>query len=149
VADEYGPSVYEFDRLGRFVHAFEVPANLIPKPGGINIDYVSGRNPDPPGGQQSGLGRQDNRGYEGLAISPDSKKLYAVLQHPLINEGPTTNASDNDGRDGRHVRMVVFDNDPSSGTYRNSIAQYAYQLELQDDIAQRILDAGGTATKAW
>jgi hypothetical protein len=134
VADEYGPSVYEFNRRGELVGVFETPANLVPKVG-INTDYVADRD--------AGLnrGRQDNRGFEGLAITPNGKKLYAVLQDPLVNE-PTPN----NGRNGQNLRIVVFDNVPTSPTYGTSVAQYAYQLELQADVKQRILDAGGTAT---
>ena len=140
VADEYGPSLYEFSRTGRLIAEFETPDNLIPRPAGI-LDYVAGRD-----GGSSGSGRQDNRGYEGLAISPDGKRLFAVLQDPLLDEGPHTDATDNDGRDGRNVRIVVFDNDWWSPNYRRSIAQYAYQLEPQADIRARILAAGGTAS---
>src|SRR5262249_53581467 len=31
VSDEYGPSLYEFNRNGQFVRAFTTPANLIPR----------------------------------------------------------------------------------------------------------------------
>lgn len=82
-------------------------------------------------------GRQDNRGFEGLAVTPDGKKLFAVLQDPLFNEG---------GRDGRNVRIVVFHNDRHGASYGKSIAQYAYPLELQANVRQRILDAGGQAS---
>ncbi len=86
-------------------------------------------------------GRQDNRGFEGLAVTPDGKTLLAVLQDPLVNEpGP------NNGRNGRIVRVVVFDNDQHSPTDTTSTAEYAYELELQADIRARILAAGGTAT---
>lgn len=143
VADEYGPAVYEFGRSGKLIGVFAKPANLIPRPAGA-LDYVTGRD-----GGASGSGRQDNRGYEGLAISPDGKKLFAVLQDPLLDEGPRGNASDatdNDGRDGRNVRIIVYDNNWWSPTYRTSIAQYAYQLEPQLAIRNRILADGGTAT---
>ena len=143
IADEYGPSLYEFSRSGRLIGIFEVPQNLVPKPAGT-LDYVAGRV-----GSASGSGRQDNRGYEGLAISPDGQRLFAVLQDPLLDEGPHADASDmtdNDGRDGRNVRIVVFDNVWWSPQYRRSIAQYVYQLEPQSAIAGRILAAGGTAT---
>lgn len=134
VSDEYGPSIYEFNRHGRLLRVFETPANLVPKVGGA-VNYVADRD----GGLNAG--RQDNRGYEGLAATPDGKKLFAVLQDPLVNEpGP------NNGRNGRVVRIVVFDNARLSPTYRTSIAQYAYQLEEQAAVAQRILDAGGVAT---
>ena len=85
-------------------------------------------------------GRQDNRGYEGLAVTPDGKRLYAVLQDPLVNEPPPNN-----GRNGRNLRIVVFDNDRHSPKFGTSIAQFAYQLELQADVAARIIAAGGTA----
>src|SRR5262249_29497405 len=97
VSDEYGPSVYLFDRRGRLLKKFETPDNLKPRlADGTSLDYVSDR-----GVLRSG--RQDNRGFEGIAISPDGRRLYAVLQDPLVNEpGP------NNGRDGRNVRVVVF-----------------------------------------
>jgi hypothetical protein len=44
------------------------------------------------------------------------------------------------------VRIVVFDNDHRRPTYGTSIAQYAYQLEPQADVAARITSAGGVAT---
>ncbi len=139
VADEYGPSLYEFDRKGRLVRIFEVPDNLVPKVDG-NVNYVALRDacttpPVPPLPPLCGAnaGRQDNRGYEGLAISPDGKKLYAVLQDPLIDEpGP------NNGRMSRNVRIVIYDNDRWSLTYGTSIGQLVYQLEPQADVAARI-----------
>lgn len=135
VSDEYGPSLYIFDRRGRLLKAFETPANLKPKlADGTTLDYVSDRG-------ALRFGRQDNRGFEGIAITPDGSRIYAVLQDPLVNEpGP------NNGRDGRNVRVVVFDNNFWSATYGKSIAQYAYQLELQADVRARILAAGGAAT---
>src|SRR5262245_33068471 len=142
IADEYGPSVYEFDRRGRLIAQFHTPDELLPKPLGV-LDFVAVRD-----GNVSGSGRQDNRGFEGLAVSPDGKRLFAVLQDPLLDEGPhgATDTTDNDGRDGRNVRIVVFDNDRRSRTYRESIAQFAYQLEPQAAIRARITAQGGTAS---
>jgi hypothetical protein len=143
IADEYGPAVYEFSRTGRLIGLFETPAELVPRPLGA-LDYVAARD-----GAASGAGRQDNRGFEGLAISPDGSRLFAVLQDPLLDEGPrgsASDATDNDGRDGRNVRIVVFDNVRWSRTYRKSVAQYVYQLEPQAAIRARIAAAGGTAT---
>ncbi|MGH8537099.1 MAG: esterase-like activity of phytase family protein [Gammaproteobacteria bacterium] len=135
VSDEYGPSVYVFNRRGRLRKVFETPANLVPKlADGMTRDYVSDR-------AVLRFGRQDNRGFEGLAITPDGKRLVGVLQDPLVNEpGP------NNGRDGRNVRIVVFDNDRRSPSYGTAIAQHVYQLEKQADIAARIIADGGTAT---
>lgn len=139
VSDEYGPSLYEFDRKGRLTFVFETPANLIPKLGGI-ANYVAVRD-DCSATIPDCEGRQDNRGFEGIAITPDGKKLYAVLQDPLVNEpGPR------DGRNGRNVRIVEFDNDHHSPTFGTAIAQYAYPLEAQASVAGRIVAAGGTAS---
>lgn len=128
VSDEYGPSVYEFNRRGELLKVYATPDNLKPRLATGALDYVQGRS-------ATGVffGRQDNRGFEGLAMTPDGKRILAVLQDPLINEpGP------NNGRDGRNVRIVAFDSDPKSSRYGNSIAQYVYQLERQADIAARI-----------
>jgi hypothetical protein len=142
ISDEYGPSVYEFDRGGVLVGMFATPAELMPRPAGA-LDYVAG-----PDSAASGLGRQDNRGFEGLAVSPDGTRLFAALQDPLIDEGPIADVTDvtgNAGWHGRGVRIVVFDNDSSSPGYRQSVAQYVYQLEPQLAIRNRILAAGGSA----
>ncbi len=121
VSDEYGPSVYEFDPAGNFIRAFTTPANLIPKKLDNSTDYVAGR-PD------ITKGRQDNRGFEGLTISPDGTKAYAIMQDPLVDEG-----AQNDGRRSRNLRIVEFD--IATGT---ATKQVAYRLESVDDINARI-----------
>lgn len=129
VSDEYGPSVYEFElielpdgtREARFVRAFTPPTNLLPFAGTL-LDFVNGR----------GIltaGRQDNRGYEGLTISPDGSKLYGILQDPLINEGPTAG----EGRRSRNVRIVEYDVETGLST-----RQFVYQLETLAAINARI-----------
>lgn len=112
VADEYGPSVYEFAPNGRFLRAFATPDNLLPRNAQGALDYVGDR-------KQVVSGRQDNRGFEGLTFNASGDKLYAVMQDPLVHEG-----SNHDGRRSRNVRIVEFD--ARSGRSR---AQYVYQLE--------------------
>jgi hypothetical protein len=124
VSDEYGPSVYEFTPTGSFVRAFVIPDNIIPK-AGSTLNYVDGRS-------TITSGRQDNRGFEGLTISPDGKKLFAMLQAPLVNEGVDNNGK-NDGRYSRNLRLVEFDIATGEST-----AQYIYQLESLTDINDRI-----------
>lgn len=70
VSDEYGPSLYEFDRKGRLIFVFETPANLVPRLNGT-ASYVAVR--DDCAAPNTCLGRQDNRGFEGLAIGPRLK----------------------------------------------------------------------------
>lgn len=151
VADEYGPSVYVFDRQGRLKRIFDVPGNLVPFVN-TTVNYVALRDacgaagsPLPPLCGANG-GRQDNRGYEGLAVSPDGKTLYAVLQDPLIDE---TGANTNNGRNSRNVRIIVFDNDHASPGYGTSLEQLVYQLEPQAAVAARInaqIPGNATAT---
>jgi hypothetical protein len=137
VSDEYGPSVYEFRpvRVGdeveaRFVRAFAVPDNLLPRQADGALNFVDGRG-------TIATGRQDNRGFEGLTVSPDGRKVYAALQDPLVNEG-----SMDDGRRSRNVRIVEFD--AATG---QSTAQYVYRLENRDDINARVPGAPFGATQ--
>ena len=119
VSDEYGPSVYEFLPDGGFVRAFTPPANILPRNSTGALDFS---------GTTLANGRQDNRGFEGLTVSPDGTKAYAILQDPLVNEGDS-----NDGRRSRNLRIVQFD--MATGT---ATGQYIYQLEALADINGRI-----------
>lgn len=125
VSDEYGPSINEFDSTGKLVRSFATPANLIPKTSSGTTNYVDGR-------PTITSGRQDNRGFEGLTLSPDGKTAYAILQDPLVNEGRANNGN-NDGRFSRNVRIVAFD--VATG---ESTGQYIYQLEALADINDRV-----------
>jgi hypothetical protein len=108
VSDEYGPSLYEFRRDGTLVRAFKTPENLKPTnaDGSYNFDVDGGA---------TGTGRRTNRGFEGLAISPDGAFVYAMLQSAMVNEG---------GGDGFCNRIVKFDT--ATG---NAVAQFAYQMD--------------------
>lgn len=124
VSDEYGPSVYEFTAAGQFVRAFETPANLLPR-AGSTPNFTDGR-------PTITAGRQDNRGYEGLTVTPDGRTAYAVLQDPLVNEGANPSNGAADGRFSRNVRIVAFD--VATG---QSTGQFIYQLESLADLNGR------------
>lgn len=110
VSDEYGPSVYEFSRSGQLVRQYTVPDNLVPRTGST-VDYTSA----PP---TLTSGREPNRGFEGLAISPDGRYAYAVLQNGTIQDGWTSSAR------GTYTRIVKFDT--ATGL---AVGQFAYKLE--------------------
>jgi hypothetical protein len=109
VSDEYGPSVYEFDRTGALVRTFNTPAGLVPR------DSVSGVPSYGADSATNPAGKRNNRGFEGLAISPDGQYTYAMLQSAMLDEG---------GSSGTLNRIVKFDN--STG---DAVAQYAYQMK--------------------
>lgn len=107
VSDEYGPSLYEFNRAGQRVMTYTTPANLIPR----NAANVPNFADD----TSNVAGRRSNRGFEGLAISPNGQYAYAMLQSAMLDEG---------GSNGTINRIVKFDT--STG---QAVAQYAYQMD--------------------
>jgi hypothetical protein len=108
VSDEYGPSLYEFNRRGKRVRTFTTPVNLIPRNAATNTpNYASDTG--------NTAGKRTNRGFEGLAISPDGAYVYAMLQSAMLDEG---------GGDGVCNRIVKFDTETG-----DAVAQYAYQMK--------------------
>ncbi len=110
VSDEYGPSLYEFNRSGQLVRQYTTPADLVPK-AGTAVDYNSA----PPALTS---GREPNRGFEGLAISPDGRYAYAVLQNGTIQDGWSSSSR------GIYTRIVEFDTQTGA-----AVAQFAYRLD--------------------
>jgi hypothetical protein len=108
ISDEYGPSLYEINGAGRLVRAYETPANLLPRnavTGAVNYASDAGNT----------AGKRTNRGFEGLAISPDGRFAFAMLQSAMLDEG---------GADGVFNRIVKFDTHTG-----RALAQYAYRME--------------------
>jgi hypothetical protein len=77
ISDEYGPYVFEFDRQGHLKRRIPIPAKF----------FISNPNADP-NQELTGntAGRQANRGMEGLAISPDGRTLFGMMQNALIQD---------------------------------------------------------------
>lgn len=75
ISDEYGPSVYQFDRrTGRRLKAFALPAKF-------GVAHLS-----PSGAAEiagNDAGRTANKGMESLAITPDGKMLVGIMQAAL------------------------------------------------------------------
>lgn len=91
ISDEYGPYVYAFDGNGKRLAILPVPARFQAQHPHADPKVELALNK---------TGRLPNKGMEGLAITPDGKKLLAMMQSPLIQDG---------GRDGRHVRILEID----------------------------------------
>jgi hypothetical protein len=109
ISDEYGPYLYVFDRSsGARLHAIKLPARLaVAHKSSVGATEISGNT----------TGRVANKGMEGLAISPDGRKLFGFMQSPLIEDG---------GDGGRANRIIVIDLETES------VHQYAYDNYLAD-----------------
>jgi hypothetical protein len=71
MGEEFGPWIVHFDRTGRLL---EAP---------FGIDVKSPNNPFL--GNQSAT-QPNSRGFEGMAMSPNGKYLYAALEGPKVND---------------------------------------------------------------
>ena len=94
VSDEYAAGIYLFDKTGKLVSAIQtVPALLPFKNHALN--YGAEKAPD--------QGRRNNQGLEALTISPDGKRLIAVLQSATMQDSGSNNATRN------NTRVLVYD----------------------------------------
>jgi hypothetical protein len=89
VSDEYGPCVYHYTADGTLLGVIQPPQAFIPMRDGK--ENFSSNNP-PAGGKgpaskDPSIGRQNNQGFEGLAMSADGKQLFVLLQSATIQDG--------------------------------------------------------------
>jgi hypothetical protein len=109
ISDEYGPSVYEFDRLtGERTRVFALPPKFA-------VSNLSAKGADEIS-TNTAAGRITNKGMEGLAITPDGRTLVGAMQSPLAQDGGDVA--------GGVTRIVTID--IRTGTTH----EYAYQLDL-------------------
>ena len=108
IADEYGPSLVEFNRSGVEVRRFTPPANIVPR------NAASGT-PNFASDAGNTAGRASNRGFEGLAISPDGRFAYATLQSAMLDDGAGA---------GQFTRIIKYD--MATGA---AVGQFAYRFE--------------------
>ncbi|MBM4021237.1 MAG: esterase-like activity of phytase family protein [Planctomycetes bacterium] len=119
IAEEYRPSLVQVSVEGR-VQRRHVPANdTLP---GADAEVIA----DLPAAYGD---RRDNRGFEGLALSSDGRRLYLLLQSPL--EHPCQRSAATTG----NVRILVCD--AVTGT---PVAEHVYRLG--DPLAQGWADRG-------
>lgn len=85
---------------GTYRGEFTVPAGLA-----FSADTTSGPRP--------------NGVLEGLSLTPDGRYLFAAMEYPLYQDGPTADESTTG-----QIRITKFDVDT-----RKAVAQYAYQVD--------------------
>jgi hypothetical protein len=96
IGDEYGGYVYYFDSQKRIVAAIVPPPAMVPHLPLGNPFYGGAPNPL--------NGRRPNQGIEGVALSPDGTRLFALLQSGTMQD---SDSSANQTR--RNTRLLVYD----------------------------------------
>ncbi len=117
ISDEYGPYVYEFDRLtGMRLRSFQLPSSF----------FVT--NLSPVGNTEiadNTVGRTANKGMEGLAITPDGRTLVGIMQNALIQDANEGGAAKN------LLRIVTMDIGCGCTTH-----QFAYLLTTGSGVSE-------------
>lgn len=126
LSEEYGPSIYYFNAQGRLLASLPVPDALIPRDRDGKIIFTSASSSITPSVNPAVTGRRENQGLEGLSISPDGKKLFALLQSGALQDL----TSDQTSR--RNTRLIVYDISQSA-TPNTWAAEYALQLPTFKD----------------
>ena len=121
ISDEYGPAVREFDDSGTLARRFAIPSRF-------TIAHPSKEPTEENAGNTTG--RQANGGMEGLAISPDGKKLFAMMQRPLLQDSRL-------GDDGKRIGLFnrLLEIDVASGKTR----EFVYPLDKSSNGVSEIL----------
>jgi len=134
VSEEYGPYIYHYTSWGLRIGAIRPPAAFIPMRLNAQNQLVENfsadsppigvtYNPDP-GNPVSG--RQNNQGFEGLAMSPDRRTLFVLLQSALIQDTDPANIKTTR----RNTRLLAYD---VSHLLPRLIGEWVVQLPLYQD----------------
>ena len=115
ISDEYGPYVRQFDReTGTLIKTFTLPINL-------NVSTLSSMGKTETSSNSSG--RTDNKGMEGLAITPDGKTLVGIMQAALIQDAA-------DKATKKMVRIVTID------IATGATKEYGYMLTAGSGVSE-------------
>jgi len=124
ISDEYGPYVYEFDRLtGARLRSFQFPTCTAPTPSCFFVSTLSSMGAVEIADNTEG--RVANKGMEGLAITPDGKTLVGIMQNALIQDAAEGKAQ------GSLLRIVTFDIASGKATH-----QYGYLLTTGTGVSE-------------
>jgi hypothetical protein len=113
VSDEYAAGIYLFDRTGRQIGAIQAPPALLP----IRKDQLDFTSETPPA-----TGRRNNQGLEALSVSPDGKRLIAILQSATVQDTAGSDAATRN-----NTRILVYDISRTR-TPKAPIGHYVLQL---------------------
>ena len=141
VSDEYGPYIYHFNAAGRMIGAIRPPDAIVPmrKDGNGLAENFSADSPPVGAGKKTKSlgnpfsGRQNNQGFEGVAISADRHTLYAILQSAAVQDTDPANVKTTR----RYIRLVAYD----ISARPRLIHEYVVPLPFYDDGGKRAVAA--------
>lgn len=128
ISDEYGPFIYHVDRKGLLLETLTPPAALMPREGntfGSRVNDFSASAITDGTTSRPNSGRNDNRGLEGVTVTPDETRLIAVLQSPTIQDSGSGGTQRNTAI---NTRILYFDIVDGSSTQGKVVEEYVYQL---------------------
>jgi len=124
ISDEYGPYVYQFDRLtGLRLRSFQFPPCTSTSPSCFFVSTLSSMGATEIAGNS--VGRVANKGMEGLAITPDGRTLVGIMQNALIQDAAEGKAQS------KLLRIVTFDIASGRATH-----QYGYLLTAGSGVSE-------------
>jgi hypothetical protein len=118
IGDEYGANIYYFNSAKEIISAIVPPPAFQPHaPVGVpNFTSVTSTNAPLDG-------RRNNQGFEGVSLSPDGTRLFALLQSACIQDSVQ---SVND-QNAKNTRLLIYDVS-GNPTPANPIAEYVLTL---------------------
>jgi hypothetical protein len=119
VSDEYGTYIARFNSSKQFTKLIQLPGAAQPNRPATTLNFDSVSAPT--------NGRRNNQGLEGLAVSPDNKRLLALLQSATVQD---TSGSQQQTR--YNARLFVYDIEASNLENPVLIGEYVVQLPRYD-----------------
>ncbi|MFY8142415.1 MAG: esterase-like activity of phytase family protein [Caulobacter sp.] len=115
VSDEYAAAIYRFDASGKAIGMIPPVAAVAPMKAG---------QPHPSGASPTETGRRANQGLEGLSLTPDGKRLVALLQSATLQDSV-------EGKDETRANTRLFIYDVSTKAAPTTpLAHYVVQLPV-------------------
>ena len=119
VSDEYGTYIARFDSSKQITNIVQLPASARP------TNALPGAAPN--FGATNTLGRNANQGLEGLSVSPDGTRLFALMQSALVQDATSSQQTR------LNTRLFVYDiSTPALKETPSIVGEYAVQLPTID-----------------